>query len=108
MLAHDDGINIYYVEPGWLDVDRVFLIGHSISDVLSYGLAIANLLFEQIFDMEKEEFLREVSSAKQECKSELNSKRFNDDLEALKSVFPIIEISASEVYDKLRAMNHTK
>ena len=105
MVEDGDEINVYYVEPGWIDANRLFLIGHSISEVLSYGLAIANLLFSQIFDMEKEEFLKEINEAKREWKAELNSERFTNDLSALKREFPIIAYSASEVYDKLRSMN---
>jgi len=108
MVKENDELNIYYVEPGWIDVDRVFLIGHSISDILSYGLAIANLFFSQVFDMEKDTFLQEVNNAKQEWNVELNSNRLKKDLKALKKMFPITEISASEVYDRLRAMNPTK
>ena len=108
MVEDGNKINIYYVEPGWVDVDRVFLIGHSISEVLSYGLAIGGLLFCQIFDMEKDEFLKEMNKAKCELEAEFNSERFTTDLNALKREFPIIAYSASEVYDKLRSINCSK
>jgi hypothetical protein len=104
MVKDDDKMNIYYVEPN----DRVFLIGNSISDILSYGLAIAPSLFSEIFDLEKDAFLQMVDDAKQEWELELNSKRFKNDLKSLNKVFHITEISASEVYDRLRAMNPTK
>jgi len=105
MVEDGDKMNIYIVEPCGVVPDRVCLIGHSISEMLSYGLAIMPMLFSDVFDLEKDEFLKELKHARYEWMREINSKRFKDDLNALEKIYPIKEFSASEVYDILRAMN---
>ena len=66
-----------------MGIDSIHLIGHSVSEVLSYALSI-NDLFESVFDLSKDSFLQEVDDSKREWSTELNSERFLSDLSALK------------------------
>ena len=103
MAEDNDEMNIYIVFPN-MGERSVYLIGHSISEMISYALSIQGL-FECIFDLEKDDFLREVEDVKREFITKRSNSRFTNDLLALKKVYPVTDISASEVYDKLRMMN---
>ena len=71
MVEDKDEINVYLICPN-MDDDSIHLIGHSVSEVLSYALSI-NGLFESVFDLSKDSFLQEVDDSKREWSTELNS-----------------------------------
>ena len=103
MVESENGINIYLVFPN-MGKESVRLVGHSMNELLSYALSI-NGLFDCVFNLEKNLFLEEVKNLKDELKTKLNSNRFINDLNALKLIYQIKNVPASEVYDTLREMN---
>ena len=104
MVEIDDIINIYAVFPNLGEERSVYLVGHTIDEVLSYLLSIIGL-FECVFDYDKNKFLQIVEEVKSEYTSKLESEEFQRDLSDLKRVYSIFSPSASEVYDCLKNMN---
>ena len=105
MVENGEKMNVYIVYPNMGYDNSAYLIGHSISEMLSYSLAIQGL-FEYAFELEKDDFLKKVEDMRPELMMKYNSNRFKNDLLALKKVYPITEVSVSEVYDRLRTMNY--
>ena len=105
MTENGDNINVFIILPNMGDEHSVYLIGHSISEMLSYALPIQGL-FECVFELDRNTFLQEVQNLKDERATELNSERFLDDLSAIKREFTVTNYSAITVYEKLRAMNY--
>jgi len=104
MVEDGDNINIYNIFPNRDENQGMYLIGHSICEVLSYALSIHGL-FECVFDYEKDEFLQVVKEVGYEIASQRNDKCFKSDLIDLSNVYAISEFSPSEVYSRLRSMN---
>ena len=101
MTEENSTISIYAVFPNMGHGRSVYLIGHSIDEVLSYALSIYGL-FECVFDYEKDQFIQIVEEVGHENLSRFNDERFKSDLRDLSDVYSISKFSPSDVYCFLR------
>ncbi|GEM_PF-3143044 len=104
IINENENLSIYLIIPN-MEADRTkYLIGHSITEFLSYILPIFGL-FECVFDLNKDDFLQEVNNFYIDNSEALKSKSFINDLEQLRLVYNYPTISASVVYDRLKELN---
>ena len=109
IVYENESISVYLITPNMINANQTkYLLGHSMSEFLSYLLPVAGM-FEYIFECENiDEYLEEVNNFLSDISELLQSKTFMNDLKQLKSVYDFPNITSSDVYNKLKALNLTK